>query len=122
MSDPIATSHTTYAESFHAHKSGILVPSTVGILGSILAMNPIAFNFLANIFTKELCLTCRGPSVLRQRCTMCPNDSLTRQPAAQMVLVTGLYLDSRNLFYKTAALTITYLSHLNRRHSVNSVS
>ena len=36
---------------------------------------------------------------------MCPNDSLTRQAAAQMVLVNGLYLDSRSLFCKTAALT-----------------
>ena len=39
------------------------------------------------------------------------NDSLTRQPAAQMVLVNGLYLDSRNLFCKTAALTFTHFSH-----------
>ena len=42
---------------------------------------------------------------------MCPNDSLTRQPAVQMVLVNGLYLDSRSLFGKIAALTFTHFSY-----------
>ena len=48
---------------------------------------------------------------LEQTCIMCPNDPLTRQPAAQMVFVNVLYLDSRNLFCKTATITFTHFSH-----------
>ena len=102
-------SHIAHDMLYLSSHTNLELGSTVGILGSILAICLMAFNFLANISTKELCLTCRGTSVLRQSCIMWPSDSLARQPTAQMVLANGLYLDSRSLFCKI--LIFTYFSH-----------